>query len=552
MSMFRSRPRWRRLPSLLLAAVLGLGPVAGGLSAPALRLATGGAVVATLLGPIGADEAEAKRRSGSSGGYSRPSSGGSSGGYARTPSFGGSSSSGGYARPGSGSSSSGSWGGGSSGSDRSASRGQSGSALDDFLAPAPSRTPSTGGSGSGSGSARSGGGWGDLDLPSTSPRRPSTDYYGSRGYRTPPYASYGGRSSFGVFDAVMLWFLLDTLSDRSHAEFFRDNRSDPGYLEWRAEAEKAAQTDPDLRAKLDALDRELAAAPGDPTRAGQIPADLAPAPSKGGVPVFLIFAVLVIGIIIALHFYNTGRRRSGAGPQTQAGAIDVKKTIGGGGSALGSAAAILRNKASGAVYTPDFFRVGMPLSLDPTPFILAEGLTKAHAPQAASGDGASILVDAVGTLTDRGGTYHRLYLEDEGAFFQIVLDAQGYPTECRYFRSFDEVQPADREEWAFWLGETDGMIGWPDFETKDGQRYQRAWNPGERHVAPRLLKESRESLSGTVTVEHRCMLYARPTGAAAPAPATEYLLISAVRGEGEAYVALCAGIDINPSALSLS
>ncbi|PWR19408.1 DUF2491 family protein [Zavarzinia aquatilis] len=537
-----NRGRGRRLLSLVLAAVLGLGPVGAGLSAPTIRLATGIAVTALWLGP-GASDAEAKRRGGSSGGYSRPGSGSSSG-YSRTPSFGGgSSSSGGYTRPGSGGSSSGSWGGSSAGSDRSASRSQSRDALDDFLSPAPSRTPSTRDSGSTAGS----GSWGDYGSAPAPRRRTTTDYYGSRGYRTPDYA-YGGRSSFGVFDAVMLWFLLDTLSDRGHADFFRDNRDDPGYREWRAEADKAAATDPALKAKLDALDAQLAAAPGDPSRAGQLPADVAPPPSSGG-GFGLVIALLILGVILFMIVKNLRQSTTGAGP---AGKVsDVKQTIGGNGSALGSAAAILRNKMSGAVYRPDLFRVGMPLTLDPTPFILAEGLTKVAAPKAAT-DNGMIGVDAVGTLTDKGGTYHRLYLEDEGAFFQLVLDAQGFPSECRYFRQFDEVQPADRDEWSFWLGKEDGMIGWPEFETKDGKLYKRVWSPGPNRVPPREMQETREDLNGKTEVGHSAMLYARTTGGKAPAPETEYLLVTAVRGAGEAYVALHAGIDINPSALSLS
>lgn len=533
----------RRLLSIMLAAVLGLGTVGAGLSTPALRLAAGVTVAALWLGP-GASDAEAKRRGGSSGGYSRPGSG-SSGSYGRTPSFGGgSSSSGGYARPSGSGSSSGSWGGSSAGSDRSASRSQSRDALDDFLSPAPSRTPSTRDSGSSAGS----GGWGDSASAPTPRRRTTTDYYGSRGYRTPDYA-YGGRSSFGVFDAVMLWFLLDTLSDRSHADFFRDNRDDPGYREWRAEADKAAETDPALKAKLDALDAQLAAAPGDPSRAGQLPPDVAPPPSSSGGGFGLVIALIILGVILFMIVKNLRRPTTGAGP---AGKVsDVKQTIGGDGSALGSAAAILRNKMSGAVYRPDLFRVGMPVTLDPTPFILAEGLTKVAAPKAAT-DNGMIGVDALGTLTDRGGTYHRLYLEEEGAFFQLVLDAQGYPAECRYFRQFDEVQPADRDEWSFWLDKDEGMIGWPEFETKDGKSYKRVWSPGPNHVAPRELQEMREDLNGKTEIRHICMLYARATGGKAPAPETEYLLVTAVRGTGEAYVALHAGIDINPSALSLS
>lgn len=47
------------------------------------------------------------------------------------------------------------------------------------------------------------------------------------------------------------------------------------------------------------------------------------------------------------------------------------------------------------------------------------------------------------------------------------------------------------------------------------------------------------------------MLYAAPTGAQPPAPTTEYVLVEAVEEDGQAFVDIHAGIDINPQALSL-
>ena len=47
------------------------------------------------------------------------------------------------------------------------------------------------------------------------------------------------------------------------------------------------------------------------------------------------------------------------------------------------------------------------------------------------------------------------------------------------------------------------------------------------------------------------MLYGAPTGAAAPAPQTEYILVSTVEAGGQAWVEIHAGIDINPAALQL-
>ncbi len=96
------------------------------------------------------------------------------------------------------------------------------------------------------------------------------------------------------------------------------------------------------------------------------------------------------------------------------------------------------------------------------------------------------------------------------------------------------------------------MIGWPEFQTKDGKTYGRVWSPGDGRVEPRTLTESIEGAGGTRTVRRQAMLYAAPTGLAEPAPQTEYILVSAAEADGQAWVEVGAGIDVNPAALSLA
>jgi len=48
------------------------------------------------------------------------------------------------------------------------------------------------------------------------------------------------------------------------------------------------------------------------------------------------------------------------------------------------------------------------------------------------------------------------------------------------------------------------------------------------------------------------MLYAAPTGIAPPGPSTEYILVAAIENGNQAWVAIAAGIDINPATLSLA
>lgn len=215
---------------------------------------------------------------------------------------------------------------------------------------------------------------------------------------------------------------------------------------------------------------------------------------------------------------------------------------------LSTAAGIIRHKVSGDTVPASRFRVGMTVTIDPAPFILASGVTKVAAPPT-SGSGLAN-VQAVGVVRD-GIALHRLHL-DERSLVQLHLGPAGVPGECRYFSLIDEVTPSDAAEWGFWLDEAEGMIGWPEFQTKDGKLYARVWSPGSGRVAPRSFVEVRESLEGTRNLRGDMMLYAAPTGATPPAPDAEYVLVTTFEADGSAWVAIYAGIDLNPATLALT
>jgi hypothetical protein len=220
---------------------------------------------------------------------------------------------------------------------------------------------------------------------------------------------------------------------------------------------------------------------------------------------------------------------------------------------IGTAADIIRRKATGERYEPSLFRVGMTITLDPTPFILAGTATKVAAPGGSGGD-ALVGVEAVGTLRGGGTVLHRLYLDGGRGFFQLHLDQGGAPDECRWFSSLDEVNPADQDEWAFWLDPAEGMVGWPQFQSKDGKLYDRQWSPGPARVEPVPFEETIKDHRGERARRISAMLYAAPTGAPEPAPQVEYMLVSVVedRSQGSAWVEVHAGIDVNPATLSLA
>ncbi len=500
--------------------------------------------LAVLLAALACTAAPLDGLARSSGGYSRPSGASRTptfggGGASRTPSFGGS---GGYsrtppsyARP--------TWTPPQSAGDSSFSRDRSGSAFDSYCTQQDnSRRPRE--------SAPS------APAPQYAPGQYAQRQYGadrsgwfnSRGWSAPsPAYYYGGNRSFGVWDGLFLWSLLNNLGRSGSGEFFHNNQNDPGYQQWRQEANRQAQDNADLRQKLDELDRKLAERDNQPRTPGELPPDvppeiaMAPPQRTPGVPGNAgsewVWAVLLAGG--GGIAYLAWQRR----PATKGPAVSPPPA-----NALQNARNLLRHKLSGEGYTPSKFRVGMTLALDPTPFILAGSAIKL--PQPAGSGQAS--VSAVGRVASGNTQLVRLYLPDGRSMVQLHLDAAGDPDECRLFGTIDEITPTDPGEWGAWLDPNEGMIGWPEFQTKDGKVYVRAWAPGDSRVSPRILNETVESLSGSRTVQSQAMLYAAPTGSPAPAPATEYIMVAAVQDAGRAWVEVRAGIDLNPATLQLA
>ena len=512
------------------------------------------AAVAGLVLSAGlADPAWAQSRGRSSGGYSRPA--------ARTPSFSSRpsaprtpSTSGGYARP-STPPSSAPFSGSTSAGDQALSRQRAAQALQNQRAaqaqqeqrrqqaaqppPAPRQAPSPGWFGGGDRRTPS------YASPNTATPPRGNNWFAQQGWSAPPYAAAAPRS-FGVWNGLMLWFMLDNLTRPGYADFFRSRRDDPGVQQWRQQADALATDNADLRRKLADLDTR--ATPGTQADSGwtEVPADIppeiaaaettkqrTPRSSSGGGIGFggTVFAFLLLAGAGGLA-YMALRRRSGDASMNP----------------LAAAAAMARNALAPKPYTPGHFRVGMVLTADLSPFILAAGATKVVPPEA-SPEGR-MTVAAVGRL-DAAGLV-RLHLDDRRGLFQLHLDAKGNPDECRYFSLIDEVAPADSAEWEVWLNPAEGMIGWPEFQTKDGNTYARVWSPGSSKVAPVAATEEITTAEGSETIRLQTMLYGAPTGLPAPAPPTEYILVSAVERGGQAWVEVRAGIDINPATLELT
>lgn len=80
------------------------------------------------------------------------------------------------------------------------------------------------------------------------------NYYAGRGWSAPGYA-FGSYSSFGMWDAMFMWFMLSHLT--SGPSFFYNHQNDPGVQAFQQEAQKLSAQNADLKKQLDDLNAKL-------------------------------------------------------------------------------------------------------------------------------------------------------------------------------------------------------------------------------------------------------------------------------------------------------
>lgn len=100
-------------------------------------------------------------------------------------------------------------------------------------------------------------------------------YYSS--WDTPDYA-YNSYNSFGMWDSMALWMMLDNINDAKYNSMYYNNYNNPGMQEWRREANRMAANNAELQAKLDRMDRQQQTliASGTPRKEGQMPEGIDP------------------------------------------------------------------------------------------------------------------------------------------------------------------------------------------------------------------------------------------------------------------------------------
>ncbi len=437
------------------------------------------------------------------------------------------------------------------GSDRDISRQSSGNALSEMRrqdavtqqrrqdAASTSTAPTTPSGSSGTFSKPT---WTRPEVTERTPRLSQPQWQRQPDWNIPGYAQ--PQQSYGDLNPLLLWALISSLNRPGSSDFFHNHRDDPGYRQWRAEAERQAKTNEDLRNKLDDLDRKLAETKDKPVDASYIPPGIDPKiahatqPVSGGHGWLLTLLILLIlggTAVFAWHEWTRRHRnRKGVEPMSR---IDVAKDY-------------LQDRLGGTPKpAPSRFKIGQVIRLERTPFILASE-SKIVAPASASGTTSLV---KIGTLS--GGTeLQRLYF-DEVNFLQVHM-SEDIITDCRYFSRIDEEYPNSADEWRVWLdpvnGWTDlqyGILSDPKFRTPDEALYDRVWTPGDNRVPPRDMQEIIRDPKGERIARITAQLYARPM----PGEETkrEYLLVEVREESGSASVIIYAGIDLDPAAVGL-
>lgn len=255
-----------------------------------------------------------------------------------------------------------------------------------------------------------------------------------------------------------------------------------------------------------------------PSRSAAAPQ--APASSGGGG--WLIWLLLALAVAAAWWWWRRRTASAAAPPVTPQHAMAAKET------------------QDMTVRTS----VGAMVMLDPTPFLLVGSALGITPPR-----GGPVSVDAVSTLTGGPVPIERLYLGSDGSFIELIRDRSGGVERARWFGRLAEVQPADAEEWGFWLDDADGMIGWPVFQTQDGRQWQRVWGTGGGRARPFSLHEEREDLEHRAARDLEAMLYQRPADSG---DTQLFLLVAAANTGPEAWVEVHVGLEINPMSLTLT
>ncbi|MCG6551094.1 MAG: hypothetical protein L7F77_02105 [Candidatus Magnetominusculus sp. LBB02] len=150
------------------------------------------------------------------------------------------------------------------------------------------------------------------------------NFYGTYSYQ-PPHYVYMSAPSFGMWDAMFLWFMLDHASDRHYAAMYYNHQNDPDFIRWRQETERLSGENAELKTKLATLDKEVAGLKGQPVDPTYVPpgvdADItlnkkvleAAHPEKKESHFLRWFLIFVLAALLIYFIYKKRKASSSAG-----------------------------------------------------------------------------------------------------------------------------------------------------------------------------------------------------------------------------------------------
>ncbi|MBI5569006.1 MAG: TAXI family TRAP transporter solute-binding subunit [Desulfomonile tiedjei] len=100
-------------------------------------------------------------------------------------------------------------------------------------------------------------------------------FFRNQAYQPPAFA-FGGPSSFGLFNTMFLFWMLDHMRDKNVAATAYNHQDDPGFQKWRKEVEELAKNDTDLKTKLAEMDKQIKSMQGTPKDPSYLPPGVPP------------------------------------------------------------------------------------------------------------------------------------------------------------------------------------------------------------------------------------------------------------------------------------
>lgn len=338
------------------------------------------------------------------------------------------------------------------------------------------------------------------------------------------YEHHYSNSGVDVLNMMMFWQLMENARDSNNYRELQElrERDRSNYDRWHNEAQKAATNDPELAKQLKELEENPVQTSTPPKPVLQPPATTASPPqapvsnvenvsnkTESSIGLWMILAILAAAAAGATAIV-LNRRKNNVNP-------------------LRTAAAVVNNQLGRTPPKEAFqsVRVGAPIALDISPFVLAEAAgTPYHIKQPEN----DLIVQNKNVAQSE--TVKILYADLGDDYYALVQENDGNIDAVRVFQTLDRIQPQSAEEWRFWLAD-DGAIGAPDFQTKNNVVFARHWNPGNTQISPKKIS----FVNGATW---NAMLYSRMIE---NAPA-EYILVAAVEHDNEAYVMVAAGLDM--------